>query len=157
MHEERAEARELPVTGNRHKHRTGWDLGICLVLAGIAAAAAFWMPAESPFRLVLGLPVLVFVPGYLLLQALMVPRKASLPRWVEALLAIPVSPAVVGLLALATWIIPGGFTPRMIIGVVTGACFLLGAIALQRRQAPTPERRPGRGQLKRPDHDREHG
>jgi uncharacterized membrane protein len=53
---------------------------------------------------------------------------------VRALATIGLSPAVVGLAALATALVPGGFRPANIIASVTFTCLGLAAIAVWRRQ-----------------------
>lgn len=133
------------------EERGSWDLGLSVALALAGALGALWLPAGETLRLILAVPVVLVVPGYLILQALMVPTDRRFPRWLEALFSIALSPAIVGLVALATWVIPGGFRPTVIIGTVTGACFLLAAVALQRRS--TARDRPGShgGGLERPD------
>jgi uncharacterized membrane protein len=80
-------------------------------------------------------PVLLVAPGYLLLQALIVPRPAGGRRALQGLLAIGLSPGIVGLLALSTSLVRGGFKPTPILVVVTGACLALAAIAFRRRAA----------------------
>jgi len=73
------------------------------------------------------------VPGYLLVQTLVVPARPAASRWVHALLGVGISPAVVGLLALSTAMIPGAFRPVVIISIVIGACAALAAAAFGRR------------------------
>jgi uncharacterized membrane protein len=90
-------------------------------------------------RVVLTLPVLLWAPGYLLMQAMLVPARDARRRAVHAVAAVGVSPAVVGLLALATAILPGGFRPAVIVSVVTLACVALAATAYYRRATWTPE------------------
>lgn len=135
---------------DHHASRGTWDVALSLVLAVVSVIAAFVLPDGSTIRFILALPTLLLVPGYLLLQALMLPRARGLSRPQEALLSLAASPAIVGLLALATWAVPGGFRPRLIIGTVAGACFMLAAIILQRR-GRARDRNGDRGsQLKRP-------
>lgn len=130
--------------------RGSWDLGLGVALALAGALGALWLPAGETLRLILAVPVVLAVPGYLLLQALMVPTSQGFPRWLEVLFSIALSPAIVGLVALATWVIPGGFRPRVIIGAVTGVCFLLAAVALQRRSTAGDDPAPPGGSLERP-------
>jgi hypothetical protein len=103
----------------------------------VAVAAAFTssaMPA-SGLRMVFGLAMLLFVPGYLLLQAFAVPVPSGRDRLWQALASLGISPAVVGLLALMTSIVQGGFRLGVIVVLVTLACLGFGVAALVRRRA----------------------
>lgn len=107
-----------------------------IAAAGLAVLAAFamaFLAQGSVLRVALVLPVLFFAPGYLLLQALPIPIFAKWSRAVHGLLAIGISPAVVGLLALSTALIPGAFRPVPIVAVITLACLALAGVALYRR------------------------
>lgn len=111
------------------------DLLLAAALALAAGAAALMLPDGSTLRLALVLPILLLAPGYLLLQALIVPARSMTDRGRHLLLSLGVSPAVLGLLALSTAIVPGGFTPGAIVLVVTVGCVLLAGIGFQRRRA----------------------
>lgn len=115
------------------------DLGLPCALAA-AASLATWLPSDpwGPLRMGLALAVLFFVPGHLLLAAATrVPTRAG-QRPARALVALGVSPALVGVLALATSLTPWGFRPASIVAVVTAACFVLAGVAAYRRRAPDP-------------------
>ncbi len=114
--------------------REGTFLDVVLAMVAIvaAAAAAFLIPDGTIVRWALAIPVLLVVPGYLLLQAILVPAKPVSSRGVHALLSLGISPPLVGLLALTTALF-GAFHAGPIIAVVTGACLLLGVTALLRR------------------------
>ncbi len=157
MHADRGSRSQAGPSADHPEDRGSWDLGLSVALAVAGTLGALWLPAGDTVRLLLALPVVLLVPGYLLLQALMVPTSQGFPRWLEVLFSIALSPAIVGLVALATWVIPGGFQPRVIIGTVTGACFLLAAVALQRRGSPGDRSEPGTGGLERPDDRRDRG
>lgn len=127
-------AQPTPKSARDPRPRLRW-----LDVAGAALlvlAAAFVVSSDitGPLRLAATLPVLLFAPGYLLLQAVVVPpaRGASLLR--QALACLGISPAVVGLLALATAIVAGGFTAGAIVATVTVGSLAFAAIALQRRR-----------------------
>lgn len=128
---------ERPVPGQFDVYLAG-----ALALLGAFAVAA--LPDGSALRIALVLPVLFFAPGYLLLQALPIPRVRRWSHGVHALLAIGVSPAIVGLLALSTALIPGGFRPAPIVTVVTVASLALAAVALYRRHNLQTTRHGGR-------------
>ncbi len=113
--------------------RNGYlDVVVVGALAVLAAIVAFTLPAGDPTRFALTLPVLLVAPGYLLIQAF-IPAATTQARLVHGLLSIGVSPAVVGLLALSTALIPGGFSATSIIAVVTLWCLLMAAVAVLRR------------------------
>jgi cation transport ATPase len=119
------------------------DLIIVASLAVIAAFAAALLPEGNIARMVLVLPALFFAPGYLLLQALPIPIFSRWSRAVHGFLAIGISPAIVGLLALSTSLVPGGFRPIPIIAVVTLATLAFAGVALYRRSiAGTPRGTP---------------
>lgn len=102
-------------------------------LALVAALVAAVLPDGSTLRLAVALPVLMVVPGYLLLQALLVPARSWTARGRHALLSLGLSPAVLGLLALSTAIVPGGFRPVAIAATVTVGCLAFAGVALRRR------------------------
>ncbi len=103
------------------------------VLVVLAALAAFALPEGSIARWAFTLPVVLVAPGYLLLQTIFVPVKPVASRLVHGLVSLGISPALVGLLALSTALVPGGFQPSAIILVVTGASVVFGVLALFRR------------------------
>lgn len=110
------------------------DVVIAGVLAVLAAAAAFALPDGNAGRMIFTLSVLLVVPGYLLIQAV-VGRARTIPkRMIHLLLSLGLSPAIVGLLALATAIIPGGFQPPWIIALITLWCVAMTGLALWRRK-----------------------
>lgn len=119
------------------------DIVIAAALVVIAAFATAILPEGSIARIVMVLPVLFFAPGYLLLQALPIPIFSSWSRTVHGFLAIGISPAIVGLLALSTSLVPGGFKPVPIITVVTLVSLALAAAALYRRSSAARPRADG--------------
>lgn len=119
-----------------------WDLAGALGVALLAGLAYATMSGGSPLRVALALAVLFFIPGYLLIEAVARPDVPAHRRAARACVALGVSPAVVGLLALATALLPGGFSSRSIVALVTLACLALAALAFWRRnragrKAPT--------------------
>lgn len=102
-------------------------------LAVLALLAAIALPDGSTLRLAIVLPILLLAPGYLLLQALLVPTRSLADRGRHLLVSVGLSPAVLGLLALTTAIVPGGFKPASILAVVTAGSLLFAGIALRRR------------------------
>lgn len=111
------------------------DLIVAGALALVAGLAAVGLPDGSTLRLAIVLPIVLLAPGYLLLQALIVPARSAASRGRHLLLSLGVSPAVLGLLALSTAIVPGGFTPGAILLVVTVGCVVLAAVGVHRRRA----------------------
>lgn len=114
-----------------------WPWADVVAASAVAVMAAFTsstMPAGG-MRMAFGLAMLLFVPGYLLLQAFAVPVPPGKARLWQALASLGVSPAVVGLLALMTSIVQGGFRLGVIVVLVTLACLGFGAAALVRRRA----------------------
>lgn len=118
------------------------DLVIAVAIALGGALAFTSLPGGSPLRVVLAAGVLFFAPGYLLLQALPIPHITRWSRATHAFLAVGISPAIVGLLALGTAMIPGGFRPGPIVAVVTLACLGFAGVAWYRRAALHAHDRP---------------
>jgi hypothetical protein len=110
------------------------DVALAAAVAVAASFAAATQPAGGA-RLLLGLAMLLFVPGYLLLQAFAVPAPAGKARLWQALASIGISPAVVGLLALLTSVVQGGFRLDAIVILVTLASLGFAAAALVRRRS----------------------
>lgn len=114
------------------------DVALGAVLALVAAFAVAFLPGGTPLRVGLVAPVLLVVPGYLLIQAFVVAADPRRSRATHAILAIGVSPGLVGLLALSTAVVQGGFRPVPIVAVVTVACLALAAVAVRRRTVGAP-------------------
>lgn len=113
---------------------SGLDLLAACIVALLAGLAYLALPAGSALRVALACSVLFFVPGYLLIEAVTEPTASRSRRIVRAWIAIGVSPVLVGLLALATAVLPGGFRATSIVATVTLACLALGGVAFWRRQ-----------------------
>jgi len=118
-----------------------WDLALVAVLALAAAAGSSVLPGGSWPRLALAGLVVFVLPGYALLEAAL-PRRldasgASTPRAREGtwrlLAALGLSPALTGLAALATALVPGGFRAGPIILAVTLMVLVFTAAAGIRR------------------------
>lgn len=111
------------------------DLWLASAATVLAAVAAFLLPDGSLVRLLVTAPAWLFLPGYLMLQALLVPVRPPALRVVHAVAAIGLSIPMVGLLALATVVLPGGLSERSIVAVVTFVCLALAVVAGMRRIA----------------------
>lgn len=109
------------------------DLVAGAILALVGALGARFLPDGDGARVALAAPVLLVVPGYLLIQTFVIRTETGHPRWFHVFFGIGLSPAVVGLLALATTVIPNGFQPAMIVAFVTVGCLLLAVVARMRR------------------------
>lgn len=113
------------------------DLALAGALAILAAGAAFALPEGNVARMIFTLFVLLVVPGYVLIQAVVGRTRSPSKRMIHLALSLGLSPAIVGLLALATAIIPGGFQPPLIIGIVTLWSIVLAGLAFWRRRVYT--------------------
>lgn len=111
------------------------DILIAMVLVLVGTFAALVLPEGNTPRLLLALPVLFFAPGYLLIQAALGHRSTRSARGWHAALAVGVSPPVIGILALLTAAVPGGFRMTPIILSVTVGSVGLALLALYRRTA----------------------
>lgn len=134
-----ADSEQLTPQQAEQAHTWAWRPRVCsdvLLSTGLvvlAAAVALTLPVESTLRAVLTLPVLLVAPGYLLLQALLVPARRPRRRVLHAVFGLGISPPLLGLMALSTTVVPGTFTPNTIIVAVTLGCLALGALAVFRR------------------------
>lgn len=129
------ESHGAPVNDLSWRWATGLDVVAGVLLVGCAVVAFALLPDGSGLRLALALPMLLLVPGYLLIEAVAEPATTGRARLVRLLLALGVSPALVGLLALATALLPVGFRPLPIVIIIVFASLGLGAVALWRRRA----------------------
>lgn len=111
------------------------DLLACATVVGLACLAAMTLPEGSIVRLAVAIAGLFVAPGYLLVEAAAGPARSVAARVRRAALSVGVSPAIVGLLALATAGLPGGFRPASIILLLGVTCLALAAAALWRRRA----------------------
>lgn len=118
------------------KARVSVPLLDVLVASGLLLVGAFatTLPV-GPLRLVLVLPVLLFAPGFLLLQAFVVPAARGTKLLWQGLASLGLSPALVGLLALSTAIVQGGFKLGAILALVTLGGLGLAGTAIARRRA----------------------
>lgn len=124
------------------------DVIVAVVLAFAAAFGVAFPAASVVVRVLVAAPLVLVVPGYLLLQAALVPARPARRRLAHALIALGLSPGILGLAALATALSPGGFRPVPIVLSVTVVCLGLAAVALVRRahhpvSAREPAPRPG--------------
>jgi hypothetical protein len=103
-----------------------------LVLTAFAASTSL---PPGPLRLALVLPMLLFAPGYLLLQAFVVPAATGSRRGWQALAALGISPAVLGLLALLTSVVQGGFREDAILALTALGSLAFGMAGLVRRRS----------------------
>src|SRR5688572_12544657 len=105
------------------------DLAFASVACLAAAAAAMWM-SPSPSRAILAFGVLAIAPGYLLRHAVLVPARRRAGRVGHCADALGVSPAYLGLVALAATFSPYGFRPKAIVAATLVASLALAAAAL---------------------------
>lgn len=111
----------------------GMDLVLGSAIAIAAGLAAIYHPDRLVLRGVLTVPALLVVPGYLLLQAILPSIDAAPTRTQQGVLALGISPALVGLVALSTAVTPWGFhrTP-IILGVMLTSLGLAGTVLYRR-------------------------
>ncbi len=121
---------------NRPKHRAPWDLLAILALTALLLICILLTSSNFP-RVVLGLPFLLFFPGYVMLSALF-PRKASLVGTERFALSFVLSMAIVSMLALLlsfVWRI--SLYPLLMSVAVLVAC--MSAVAYVRRALLPPQ------------------
>lgn len=114
------------------------DLAVAAAYAVVAALAVPGTP--TPLRVVIGLPLVSFVPGYVLL-AVLFPRRAD-PGWGARLaLSLVASLAVVSLLAVAVAAVADGIGVDAVLGSLAGFV-LVGAVlgGVRRLRVPAEQR-----------------
>ncbi|HLE46947.1 MAG TPA: DUF1616 domain-containing protein [Candidatus Thermoplasmatota archaeon] len=111
------------------------DLLVVVLLTILGAAAVWFLPPGNVLRILLAASVLLFAPGYLLIEAAVVPGGRGQGRLVHGAMAIGASIGLVGVLALGTALVPGGFRPEPMVAVVTAASLTCAALANFRRRA----------------------
>jgi uncharacterized membrane protein len=115
------------------------DLGLLVLCAGLLVGLMLLdtrQPAVAVSRLVLGVVVVLFAPGYCLV-ALLVPRRAALDQAERIGISIGASVALIPLMALLLDALPGGLRPWPV--VVAESVWIAGcalAAVWQRAQAP---------------------
>lgn len=107
--------------------------GLLLInLLVIALIAVITIPSPGPLRVVLGLPFLLFFPGYVLILALF-PKMRSLGGIERVALSFGLSIAVVPLLGLALNYTEWGITLESTLYSITGFIVIMSMIAWLRR------------------------
>lgn len=109
------------------------DLAACLVAVLLSSWAYVAIDGGNPLRLALVAPMLLFVPGYLLIEAFRSSGEPLGRRVTVAAVAPGLSIAFVAILALATAALPGGFLPNAIVAMVSLVSLGLLASACYRR------------------------
>jgi len=114
-----------------------WDLalvdGLCLALAGVTAASGTGAAWLRPLRVILGLPFVLFFPGYVLIAALFPGRKA-LDGLERTALSFGLSIAVVPLVGLGLNYTPWGIRLTPILVSLTLFTLVVSAAAYWRRR-----------------------
>ncbi len=113
-----------------------------LVVAGLSlllVVLVLVVPSAKPLRIILGLPFVLFFPGYALMAALF-PRKEDLDPIERIALSLGLSIAVVPLIGLALNYSPWGIRLDPILAFITLFILLAAAIAAyRRRELPVDE------------------
>ena len=111
------------------------DLDVLLIVACslVLAAIILAVPSAKAARIVLGLPFVLFFPGYTFVAALF-PRKDDLDAIERVALSLGLSIAVVPLIGLALNYSPWGIRINPILAVVTLFIVLAAGAALARRR-----------------------
>jgi len=113
-----------------------------LVVAGLSlllAVLVLVVPSAKPLRIILGLPFVLFFPGYALMAALF-PRKEDLDPIERIALSLGLSIAVVPLIGLGLNYSPWGIRLDPILASITLFILLAAAIAAyRRRELPVDE------------------
>jgi uncharacterized membrane protein len=123
----------IEIVMRRSKKKLPFDLMIVLVLLMLTILFVLVPPFEkTAFRTILGLPVVLFLPGYALVAALF-PRKNDLDAIERIALSFGLSIAVVPLIGLALNFTPWGIRLVPIIISITLFIFIMVFIAHSRR------------------------
>ena len=123
--------------------RQGYPNDLKLVIVWLAAAIlAIYLPVlnETPVRVVLALPVVLFIPGYCVILALF-PKKGDIDLTVRIVISICVSLAVVPLIGLGLNFTPWGIRLDPIVIAITVFTLVMILVAhYQRSLLPSEER-----------------
>lgn len=112
------------------------DLLAAIVLVILAFWATVALPPGSWARVAVVAPLVLALPGYLLIQAVLGPTSLRTSRLGHTAAALGVTPAVIGLLALSTTVLPGGFRiPSITKALAIGSVVFL-VVAWVRRGFP---------------------
>jgi len=114
------------------------DLVIATACALVTVAVVLLLPSLEPIRIVLGLPFVLLLPGYVLVAALY-PRKEDLDSVERVALSFGLSIAIVPLIGLALNYSPWGIRLNPILAFVSLFIVMGAGAAMYRRQALPPE------------------
>jgi uncharacterized membrane protein len=117
------------------------DLALLILLTLLCMPFVLMPPLnETPIRILLGLPLVLFLPGYSLIAALF-PRKADLDGLERTALSFGLSIAVVPLLGLALNYTPFGIRLSPVLVVLSVFTIALAVVAyIRRSKIPEEER-----------------
>jgi len=135
--------KQTPATISPFFSRHDVPADLILIVVWLAASiAAIYLPFlnESPIRIALAIPVILFIPGYCLLASLF-PKNGDLDLMTRMVLSIGVSIAIVPLIGLGLNFTPWGIRLDPIVTSLT--LFTLAMILIildQRSRLPSEER-----------------
>jgi len=113
-----------------------WFLNLFVVAL---VAIIIFLPG-NPLRIILGIPIAVFLPGYAFLEALF-PKKMQLSGIERVILSFILSLAIVPLIALILYFTPLGVKLEPVLYATSGFIVFASIIAwLRRRRLPIEER-----------------
>lgn len=119
--------------------RTWTDFIIINLLTLLLIIATVSFPSNV-LRIVLGIPFVLFFPGYILMSALF-PRKASIDNLQRVALSLGMSIAIVPLIGLILNYTPWGITLESVLSSTTTFIVIMSVVAwIRRRQFPEGER-----------------
>lgn len=116
-----------------------WDVGAA-VIWGVWATLAVLLHSPVSLRVILGVPFVLFVPGYALVAALL-PAKEPLDGVERVALSLGLSLAITPLLALVIHYSPWDLSVDPVVLSLLGSTVLFSAIAGRRRTNVLPGRR----------------
>jgi uncharacterized membrane protein len=115
---------------------------LLMVVWLVAGIAAIYLPllSDSPLRIVLTVPIILFIPGYCLIAALF-PKEGDIDLPERIMLSIGISIAVVSLVGLGLNFTPWGIRLEPVIVSLTLFTWVMILIAAYRRgELPSEER-----------------
>ena len=109
------------------------DLIVSLVIGAVLTAVIAFLPSFVLIRVILGLPLILLVPGYTIL-AVLYPRRDDMDPVERLVFSLGLSPTTVTFIGFVINFTPWGIRLESIMGATTGFILVTSMLAVYRRQ-----------------------